>query len=102
MSDPKTRALELVDELANRIDDHLPGTLRALRLAITQIPTTHTWVPIAECGELADGEYLTLNTPAICDGSGPFKWHRRIEGGRFPNGVIAVLSPHLGPIPEAK
>lgn len=41
MTDPKTRALSLVDEL----DSDRPALARALRLAITQIPTT-SWQPM--------------------------------------------------------
>jgi hypothetical protein len=62
--------------------------------------SAHRWVPVAECPELPDGEYMTRNTPAICDGSGPFLYVRRIEGGRMPPRTTHILSPHLGPIPE--
>src|SRR5687767_13838983 len=31
------------------------------------IPTTHLWVPIAECGELADGEYVVrVDVLTVC------------------------------------
>lgn len=68
----------------------------------------HTWVPIAECGELADGRWFvrwgygrsyddTVSRAGETD-------LRRIDGKWRAHGnviVTHVLSPHLGPIPEA-
>ncbi|HEY3494799.1 MAG TPA: hypothetical protein VGK73_08945 [Polyangiaceae bacterium] len=45
MSDPKTRAFELIDELVELYGVPNTPTEAALRLAITQIPTT-SWQPM--------------------------------------------------------
>ena len=57
---------------------------------------TNTWVPIAECGELADGVYVVF-----VDGEPDIERRESGEWLCWGDRVTHVLSPHLGPIPEA-
>lgn len=60
--------------------------------------TSHHWVPVAECGELADGSYIVRET----GWAGSQERLYTSAGGWFTGGAVThVLSPHLGPIPEA-
>jgi hypothetical protein len=69
----------------------------------------HEWVPVAECGELADGRYRACVRCTLPDWEGsPAEetkhYVRRIEGAwqLLPyHEVTHILSPRLGPIPEA-
>lgn len=72
MTDPKTRALSLIDELEEAIGwnagDTPHGLAQALRLAITQIPTT-SWQPMETA---PDGTWVRL---LVVDESG----HRSVQ-----------------------
>lgn len=78
----------------------LPDRWYVHRLREVLGPPEHVWVPVSECGELADGEYLVQGT---ADGQAGCEGERRYAGGKWPGTIMRVthiLSPHLGPIPE--
>jgi hypothetical protein len=62
--------------------------------ALIDASLVHRWVKVEDCGELADGKYYCRAAFVECiltrkDG----RWLTYFE-------VQAILSPHLGPIPE--